>query len=105
MKKQILKISRIIATFLLSVISLFCGQASLFAFPVFADSASVQEAFENINVLDDLKETTIDGKKFDLADYNFDETKELQIFSFVEFCYSFRRDNTDCTFTFIIRRA
>ena len=95
MKKQILKISRIIATFLLSVISLFCGQASLFAFPVFADSANVQEAFENINVLDDLKETTIDGKKFDLADYNFDETKELQIFSFVEFCYSFRRDNTD----------
>lgn len=95
MKKQVLKISRIIATFLLSVISLFCGQASLFAFPVFADSASVQEAFENINVLDDLKETTIDGKKFDLADYNFDETKELQIFSFVEFCYSFRRDNTD----------
>ncbi len=95
MKKQVLKISRIIATFLLSVISLFCGQASLFAFPVFADSANVQEAFENINVLDDLKETTIDGKKFDLADYNFDETKELQIFSFVEFCYSFRRDNTD----------
>ena len=95
MKKQVLKISRIIATFLLSVISLFCGQASLFAFPVFADSANVQEAFENINVLDDLKETTIDGKKFDLTDYNFDETKELQIFSFVEFCYSFRRDNTD----------
>ena len=48
MKKQVLKISRIIATFLLSVISLFCGQASLFAFPVFADSANVQEAFENI---------------------------------------------------------
>lgn len=80
MKKQILKISRIIATFLLSVISLFCGQASLFAFPVFADSANVQEAFENINVLDDLKETTIDGKKFDLADYNLTKRKNYRFF-------------------------
>ena len=93
MKKQVLKISRIIATFLLSVISLFCGQASLFAFPVFADSASVQEAFENINVLDDLKS----DKNFNFLEYPYykGSTPEMYIINVVEFCYSFRKDNSD----------
>ena len=93
MKKQVLKISRIIATFLLSVISLFCGQASLFAFPVFADSASVQEAFENINVLDDLKS----DKNFNLLEYPYykGSTPEMYVINVVEFCYSFRKDKSD----------
>ena len=93
MKKQVLKISRIIATFLLSVISLFCGQASLFAFPVFADSASVQEAFENINVLDDLKS----DKNFNFLEYPYykGSTPEMYIINVVEFCYSFRKDKSD----------
>lgn len=93
MKKQILKISRIIATFLLSVISLFCGQASLFAFPVFADSANVQEAFENINVLDDLKS----DKNFNLLEYPYykGSTPEMYVINVVEFCYSFRKDKSD----------
>ena len=93
MKKQVLKISRIIATFLLSVISLFCGQASLFAFPVFADSANVQEAFENINVLDDLKS----DKNFNLLKYPYykGSTPEMYVINVVEFCYSFRKDKSD----------
>lgn len=93
MKKQVLKISRIIATFLLSVISLFCGQASLFAFPVFADSANVQEAFENINVLDDLKS----DKNFNLLEYPYykGSTPEMYVINVVEFCYSFRKDKSD----------
>lgn len=56
MKKQVLKISRIIATFLLSVISLFCGQASLFAFPVFAEETVNERVYSA--VLDDLKKDT-----------------------------------------------
>ena len=93
MKKKVLKISRIIATFLLSVISLFCGQASLFAFPVFADSANVQEAFENINVLDDLKS----DKNFNLLEYPYykGSTPEMYVINVVEFCYSFRKDKSD----------
>ena len=56
MKKQVLKISRIIATFLLSVISLFCGQANLFALPVYAEETVNERVYSA--VLDDLKKDT-----------------------------------------------
>lgn len=77
MKKQVLKISRIIATFLLSVISLFCGQASLFAFPVFADETKKEYS----NVLDDLKKDST----FDTAHYPAkDNDYSLQVIQIAE---------------------
>ena len=48
--------------------------------------------FDSTNVLDDLEGSTIDGKLFELEDYGFDESKNLQIISFVEYCYSFYSD-------------
>ena len=55
-----------------------------------ASSTSVE--FDNTKVLEDLKETTIDGKKFTLADYPFDKNKELRVLHFVEYCFSYDED-------------
>ena len=50
-------------------------------------------AYESQNVWDDLQGATIDGEGIDLNLYNFDEHKNVQIISFVEFCYSFYAEN------------
>ncbi len=50
---------------------------------------SVQQAYEESNVMDDLKGSTVDGKPFNLKDYGFDSKKNTQVFSFVEYCYSY----------------
>ncbi len=50
-------------------------------------------AYESQNVWDDLQGASIDGEKLDLNLYNFDEHKNVQIISFVEFCYSFYAEN------------
>lgn len=47
-------------------------------------------SFDDSNVLDDLMSSTINGKPFDIADYPFDESKDLEVISFVEYCYSYR---------------
>lgn len=51
-----------------------------------AESAA---AFEQTNVVDDLAGSEIDGEPFSLEKYGFNSRKETQVFSFVEFCYSF----------------
>lgn len=40
-------------------------------------------------MLEDLTGTEIDGKPFSLEKYGFNSRKGTQVFSFVEFCYSF----------------
>ena len=55
-------------------------------------ASSTSFEFDNTKVLEDLKETTIDGKKFTLADYPFDKNKELRVLHFVEYCYSYDED-------------
>ncbi len=47
--------------------------------------------FEKTNVLDDLKSSTVNGVKFDIKNYPFDEDKDLKLIDFVEFCYSFKK--------------
>ena len=56
-----------------------------------ARAESVAE-FEVNNVLDDLKGMTLDGKAFDVKDYAFDSQRDVQIISFVEYCYSYVSD-------------
>ncbi len=53
-----------------------------------AASASPQATYEASNVWEDLQGATYDGESIDLNVYNFDEKKNVQIISFVEFCYS-----------------
>jgi hypothetical protein len=62
---------------------------------IFVKAESSVEAFEKINVMDDLANATIGGKPFDLEKYNFDEKKETQILSFVEYCYSFYQEKQE----------
>ena len=45
-------------------------------------------SLEKTNVLDDLKSSTVNGKAFDLKDYPLDEKGNVQIISFIEYCYS-----------------
>ena len=58
-------------------------------------SATETVTYEQTNVMDDLKGSTINGKPFSLTDYNFDSFKETQILSFVEYCYSFYQNLQD----------
>ena len=72
------------------VLSFLVVMAGIFPaiLPVSAEETS-QSVYEQTNVLDDLKKSTIGDKPFDLTDYNFDESKETKVLSFVEYCYSF----------------
>lgn len=83
-------LSAIIAALLIIFSSLFAGGG----IPAYAATAanSTVEAYEQNNVLDDLKGSTIDSKEFNIADYPFDEKKDVQILSFVEYGYSFYSD-------------
>lgn len=84
------KIIYAIVSLALSVLVVIAGLFPA-VLPVSAEETS-KSAYEQTNVLDDLKKSTIKGKEFDLATYNFDEKKETQILSFVEYCYSFYSD-------------
>lgn len=56
-----------------------------------ARAESVAE-FELNNVLDDLKNSRINGEEFTLKNYNFDATKKTQVISFLEYGYSFYKN-------------
>ena len=82
------KIIKRFAAFVLLLLVCLCavmgGQGNL--------SASVADEtaqFEQTNVMDDLENSTVDGKAFDVRDYAFDNSEEAQILMLVEYCYSF----------------
>ncbi len=58
----------------------------------YAESDDVQTRYEQTNVLNNLKGSTIGGKPFDLKDYPHSESGKPQIISLVEFCYSYYAD-------------
>ena len=77
--------------FVLAIITLFGIVIS--AMPNYAYVAAAQETdFENINVLTDLKSSTVNGKPFDITKYSYDEDKDVQVVNFVEYCYSYKRN-------------
>ena len=83
---------------LLCIIALAMVVCTFFtmAQPIIAFAAESGVKFENTKVLDDLTSSTVNGKPFDLKDYPFDESKDIQVISFVEYCYSYKanlRDN------------
>lgn len=91
MKKIFKRIFSAVISFALAVLGMVAGIFPA-ALPVQAETAL---AYEKINVLDDLTNSTIDGKEFSLTDYNFDAKKETQVISFVEYCYSFYENKQD----------
>ena len=67
------------------VLSFLVVMAGLFPaiLPASAEQTS-KSVYEQTNVLDDLKKSTIGDQPFDLSTYNFDESKETKVLSFVE---------------------
>ena len=55
----------------------------------YADTVIGDVKMDSSNVMDDLQNSTIDGVKFDISNYAFDENKQTQVFMFAEYCYSF----------------
>ncbi len=62
------------------------------ATPNLAYAQETGNAFDKTNVLDDLQSSTINGQPFDITDYPYDESKDIQVINFVEYCYSFRKN-------------
>lgn len=86
------KLTYTVAAILSLVLLLFSilggGGASVLA----ATSTDTVSRYEQRNVMDDLDGATVDGEGIDLTLYNFDEHKNVQILSFVEFCYSYQKE-------------
>ncbi len=57
---------------------------------VFTAFAAESVPFEQSNVLDDLRASTVNGQPFNLSAYPFDENGSPHLINFVEYCYSFR---------------
>ena len=80
-----------IIAMLLVVCTLFTGVQ-----PAMALAYEREINFDNTEVLEDLRSSTVNGQPFDIRNYPFDESKNAQVISFIEYCYSYRanlRDN------------
>ena len=84
---------RIITLFLIFVVAfgiVFSAMPSV----AYATSAS-EINFDSTNVLDDLNSSTVHGEPFDITDYPYDESKQVQVINFVEYCYSYRANQRE----------
>ena len=97
--KQILKVhfQRILSLFVLCVLCVAMVLGGHSTAPVaYADTVIGDVQMDSSNVMDDLQNSTIDGVKFDISNYAFNEDYETQVFMLGEYCYSFYsnlRDN------------
>lgn len=93
------KVKRFFKSLLLFGLILLVLWAGFFSAPTKKYTASAETSskalFEQTNVMDDLKKSTIDGEAFDLTKYSFDSKKNMQIISFVEYCYSYSPERQD----------
>ena len=64
-------------------------------FSTTAYAAGNGSSFDQTNVLEDLLPATLGGKPFDIRDYPFDENGEVQVISFIEYCYSYKVNQRD----------
>lgn len=80
----------VILSAFLMLITVLCGMSGNAYAAITAPSDVVN--FDETNVMDDLAGSTVDGVPFDLNQYNFDPAKPTQLFSVVEYCYSFYTD-------------
>lgn len=87
MARIVKKICAAILSFILSFVVVMAGGYSAIL-SVSAEETS-KSVYEQTNVLDDLRKSTINDQAFDLSTFNFDEKKETKVLSFVEYCYSF----------------
>lgn len=82
--KKLLEITAAVIAVILHFSSTLSGGAGYAS----AALSSPQATYEAQNIWNDLQDATYDGADIDLNLYNFDSKKNVQIVSFVEFCYS-----------------
>ena len=92
--------ARVVKKILLGVIAMLLVLISVLATPMSIVAASISEEsgsldYSKTNVLDDLRHCTINGKPFNVADFPYDESKDIQVISFVEYCYSYKANQRD----------
>lgn len=86
-KDNLIRISALFVLCILCVAMILGGQMTA---PVaYADTVIGNVQMDSSNVMDDLQNSTIDGIKFDISNYAFDENQPAQVFMFAEYCYSF----------------
>ena len=83
--------------FLFCIVALVMVVCTLFTtlHSTVAFAAEREINFDNTDVLEDLTSSTVNGEPFDIKNYPFDESKDAQIISFVEYCYSYRANKRD----------
>ena len=85
-----------VKTPLLRVAAMVMVLVTLFGvFSTTAYAAGNGSSFDNTKVLDDLLTSTVNGKPFDIRNYPFDENGEVQVISFIEYCYAFKANQRD----------
>ncbi len=91
------KILYIFMTVSITVMILITAFLSPFGFCAAAetDEKDIVSRYEDTNIWDNLKGSTIAGNTFDPADYPHAERDKPRILSLVEFCYSLYTDNQD----------
>ena len=83
--------------FLLCIMVIVMVVCTLFTMvhPTIAYASEREIQFDKTDVLEDLTTSTVNGKPFDIKNYPFDESRDAQIISFVEYCYSYRANKQD----------
>ena len=74
--------------FLLVIVTVMSGAVTITAPNIVLAEETL--SFDVTNVLDDLKSSSVKGEPFNLNDYPFDKSKDIQIINFVEYCYSYK---------------
>ena len=77
---------------LLTVLSVIVAIIGVNFTPITAYADFTPDAnFENQNVMEDLNGAIINDVAFDIANYPFNEDAEMQVLTFLEYCYSYRK--------------
>lgn len=72
---------------LIALVMVFGVVISAAPYTAYAESGL---SYDKTSVLDDLTSSTVNGKPFDIKAYPFDESKDVQVINFVEYCYSYK---------------
>lgn len=82
--------NKILLIFVTIAVVLCIGFAPLQSAICYADNGV---KFDSTNVLDDLNNSTVNGKPFDINNYPYNEKGTLKVIDFVEYCYSFKANH------------
>lgn len=76
------------------VLMCFCMTVFVVQIPSITYAADLVNSFDNSDVLEDLRSSTVNGENFSLSDYSYSQLKDLKVINFVEYGYSIRVNQT-----------